>query len=779
MVDDLRYPALIVSPRVDDYKLQTARGGNLRAFTDPEVAREKLLKDCNVIKTRLDKAGQGTQSVGIASLKLREDAMAKSYRPREAFTQDTCPVVGDFEGSGELLVLVSPPLLEQLSRKVRSLGKNGSAHLTSIESFTLLDIDRRFPPSMRAAVNHDLEIHGQSLLKIRVPNFHLFSAIYQEELEQKLHGLEGIEDSPYLHQGDFMVYAVTVRAMSQAMEIASLQFVEQLTLMPTYAPSAMAAIDVANVCLAMDPSLDDLPIVAVVDTGINSNSPLEALVVARERFVPPPYCNPSHGTSVAALVAAQEGVVQNTLVPRCRLLDVIMVPNSDASFGLTETLYENSFFRRLETAVEKYSNVVKHWNLSLAAQTPDRHPTTFSDLGMGLDNLHKRYGVTFCCSPGNCRSLRPAWPPDPNVTLQEWVASPGDALCGITVGSCTPDDSPVDALAPSGAPSPFSPRGPVAYSVVKPDLVEVGGNVGRDGITRIGVDTIRGNGEYHTDIGTSFSTPRVCGTCAELTACLERSYTTACNSLLLSKALMLHHASVPSAPIFGTNIRLSDFYGYGKPTALENMIGDPFWRSTSLIYGQLCLDGQDIILDDFPYPDGLCSGQQFWGHVWVTMVSEPIVDPSFKVEYARSRVDVHFGVVRQVDGRGEKFVSQTSCVHTSGNNQITLNREEYKWSPVKQYHSDPILRCSGDRWRLRVHMTLRDKESDIVRAAPNKARDYPVDVVVVVTIEDPMRSVQVSNQMVQKWRARGNVLTQIEIANRLRAQFPSYNSGRF
>lgn len=771
MVDDLHFPALIVSPHIEDYRLQTGRGGNPRLFADVETAREKLLIDCEVIKSRLERAGQGTQSVGIASLKLREDAMAKSHRPREAFTQDTCPVIGDFEEPGELLVLVSSPTLDRLSRKLRSLGQRGSAHLTSIESFTLLDVEKRFPSSIRAAVNHDLETQGHSLLKVRVPNFHLFSPIYQQELEEKLLALEGVEDTPYLHQGGFLVYAVKIQDMSDAMKIASLQFIEQLSLMPTYASSGSAVIDVANVRLAIDHSLNDLPIVAVVDSGIDPNSPLEALVYARESFVPSPYYNPLHGTSVAALVAAQEGIVRSTLIPRCRLIDVTVVPNNDTSFGSTDTLYENILVRRLEAAVDRYSDVAKHWNLSLAAQTTSTRPTAFSDLGMALDNLHKRYGVTFYCSPGNCRSYRPEWPPDPNGSGQEWIASPGDALCGITVGSCTPDDSPGNALAPGGVPSPFSPRGPVAYSIVKPDLVEVGGNVGSDGFTRIGVNTIRGNGEYYADIGTSFSTPRVCGTSVELAACIERSNMAACNPLLLSKALLLHHAYVPSTFTGGTNIRLSDFYGYGKPTSLENMIGDPFWRSTSLIYGQLCPDGQEIFIDDFPYPDGLCSHQQFWGHAWITMVSEPVVDPSFKTEYARSSIEVHFGVVRQINGQSEKFVSQTSCVHTSGNSQLPLNKEEYKWSPVKQYRSNPILRCSGDRWRLRVHMTLRDKESDIVRAAPNKAREYPVNVVVTVTIEDPLRSVQVSNQMVQKWRARGNVFAQIEVANRLRTQF--------
>ena len=776
MFDNLRYSALIIAPHVEDYKLHNSGGGDVRIFGDVEVSRENLLKSCEVIKARLDEAGQGSQSIGIARLKLREDAMAKSHRPREAFTEETCQVIGDLGEAGELLVLVSPPKLDRLLQKVRSLGQRGSAHLTSIESFTLVGTERRFPHRIRSAVSYDIEHYGQAQLKIRVPSFHLFGPLYQEELEQKLLTLAGVEETPYLHQGDFAVYAVKVQDMSQVMAIASLQFIEQLELMPTYKTSGSAVINIANLRLAINRPLDDLPIVAIVDSGIDPNSPLEPLVYSRERFVPSSYCNPSHGTSVAALAAAQEGIVGDTFIPRCRLLDVTVIPNSDPSVGPTEKLYENVLVRRLEEAVQKYSDV-KHWNLSLATETRTR-PTTFSDLGMELDRLHKLYDVTFYCSPGNYNTLRTEWPPNPNISSQDWVASPGDALCGITVGSCTSDDSPDDAMAPGGAPSPFSPRGPVAYSVVKPDVVEVGGNLARDRFTQIGVNTISRNGEYCTDIGTSFSTPRVCGTSAELAACIVRSSFNQCNPLLLSKTLLLHHASVPSTLTLGANLRLSDFYGFGKPASLEDMIGDPFWRSTSLICGQLCPDGQDIVLEDFPYPDGLCNGGQYWGQVWVTMASEPVVDPSFKTEYARSSIDVHFGVVRQANSQGEKFVSQTKCVHTGNDSQVSLDRNEYRWSPVKQYRSKPLLGCSGDRWRLRVHMTLRDKESDTVRVNPNKAREYAVDVVVAVTIADPTRSVQVSNQMFHKWRARGNYLAQIEVANRLEARFAS-PSGRF
>jgi hypothetical protein len=164
-----RYPALIISARADDYQRRPSGGGNPRTFGDIEESQEKLLQSCDVIKTKLNTIGSRT--IGIARLKLRDDALAKSHRPVETFTNETCPVIGDLDETGELLVLVSPKTLDRLSKKVRSLGQTGLAHLTSIESFTLMERERRFPSRVRSAILDRLQHCGQARLKVRIPSF--------------------------------------------------------------------------------------------------------------------------------------------------------------------------------------------------------------------------------------------------------------------------------------------------------------------------------------------------------------------------------------------------------------------------------------------------------------------------------------------------------------------------------------------------------------------------------------------------------------------------------
>src|SRR5262249_501016 len=153
---------------------------------------------------------------------------------------------------------------------------------------------------------------------------------------------------------------------------------------------------------------------------------------------------------------------------------------------------------------------------------------------------------------------------------------------------------------------------------------------------------------------------------------------------------------------------------------------------------------------------------------WITMVSEPIVNPSFKVEYARSNVDVHFGVVRQKRGK-EECPSLVKRVHSGP--ETSLAKEGYNWSPIKQYRNQTRMHGSGDRWKLRVEMTLRDTESDEIKQRQRHWTDFPVDVVLAMTIVDPNQFVQVNNQISQKWRARGYVPVPIDIVPRLRTRF--------
>jgi serine protease AprX len=112
------------------------------------------------------------------------------------------------------------------------------------------------------------------------------------------------------------------------------------------------------------------------------------------------------------------------------------------------------------------------------------------------------------------------WPVPKEQELDDYVSAPGDAVCGITAGSCAPRDTPHNAVVPALAPAPYSARGPVAAGVHKPDVTIEEGNLLPNG-TQIGLPTMRPNGDIRTDsVGTSFATPVVASIGAELRSCL-------------------------------------------------------------------------------------------------------------------------------------------------------------------------------------------------------------------------------------------------------------------
>lgn len=770
MSDDLRYQALIVAAHENDRVRRPAGGGKPHEFTNPELAQKEVLQACENIKTRL----QENNTFALASLKLHAAALAKSHRPQEAFTQDTCPIIGDLDEPGEFLVLVSPPALDQLSKRIHSLGGKGAAHLTSVKSFDLLSVDRCFSLRAQEAVRYALDTHKHARLKLRLLNGQLFTMLDQENLEQRLHQF-GVEEMPYIQQGNFLIYAVTITNMDVAMELAKVPGVARLEPMPTYVPAGTHTLDIASLRVNVTTGIEYLPIIGIIDSGIDPNSPLAPLVYARKKYVLDAYYNPLHGTGVAALATAQDGIVGNTLTPRCRLLDVTLFPDRDRARGTDGEIPEDALLAGIRETVEEFHEEVKDWNLSFARK-PGIQPTEFSDIAAEFDEIQRVFGVQFFCSPGNCDfpHMR-RWPPDANTVREEYVAAPGDSLYAITVGSCAPPHAPADAWVPDGAPSPFSPRGPVAYGVLKPDLLDEGGNIRGTG-TKIGVHTIGLDGEPYRDVGTSFSTPRVCGMFAELATYIENSGIDSSKARLCAKALLLHHAQVPDQFSLPGNFRIADFYGFGRPASLEEMLGDPFWRSTSLLYAQLLPDGNDLVIDDFPYPEGLRVGERFLGHCWLTMVSQPLVKKDHKVEYARSNVELHFGTVSQRDNGKERWESPLQRVSREGYEEQRI-REQYKWSPTKQYRTPARIDCRGDRWRLRVEMMLRNEEARMAMEEPLMQEQLAVDVVIAITILDPDRVVQVSNQMVKQWVTRGYVPTQIAVAPRLRTRFAQSSSG--
>ena len=183
----------------------------------------------------------------------------------------------------------------------------------------------------------------------------------------------------------------------------------------------------------------DVPVVAVVDTGVSEQYPeLNSWITGRYSDVAPPYRNTDHGTFVAGLICWGRRLnpdLPNIEEDPCALFDVQVIPNDDAKLGPIDRLSENELLSSLRTVLQQQANQCKVWNLSLG--TDDLCSLhEFSNLAQELDNLQEEFQVSFVISAGNYKNLPLLDYPRTNEQIDRGrITVPADSVLGITVGS--------------------------------------------------------------------------------------------------------------------------------------------------------------------------------------------------------------------------------------------------------------------------------------------------------------------------------------------------------
>ena len=214
----------------------------------------------------------------------------------------------------------------------------------------------------------------------------------------------------------------------------------------------------------------------------------------------------------------------------------------------------------IEDVMQKHARATKVWNLSLGIESKIC-TGSMSDLGIFLDYIQDKYQVQIFVSSGNLNTLPlREWPPQSSVGERDRIISPADSVRAITVGSIALYDSD-DSIVKAMQPSPFSRRGPGANYIVKPDVVDFGGNLSKtlhiDGLGMKGMD-VRGN--IIEGNGTSYSTPRIVQKFASIYDEMTEK------DILLAKAMLIHSARMNSRDLLEQNQNNIKYYGFGMPS---------------------------------------------------------------------------------------------------------------------------------------------------------------------------------------------------------------------
>jgi hypothetical protein len=433
----------------------------------------------------------------------------------------------------------------------------------------------------------------------------------------------------------------------------------------------------------------EAPVVGVLDTGVDG--PAAAGVVGQAQYDIGSDRDPWHGTFVSGLVMSSRPINDDDArfpADSARIFDGQVLPAA----GISEAL----LFERVSEVVKAHPEV-RVWNCSFGAPVDD--PREYGTFAQDIDALSDELGVLFVQAAGNYESLR-AWPPTVPSALRDHLASPAEAVRSVTVGARAHLGGFVDV----GMPSSYSRRGPNFALHVKPDLSHWAGDVTAGRVLGgAGVKSILPSGSFAESIGTSFSTPIVSATAANVWDLLELGGSTQTRPELV-KGLLAHaallHDRTPVEPQFRS------YFGWGTPPSSSDVLGADAGTFTT-VHEVILTPGSDWYKQPFPVPPELITSQgKFHGEVLLTLSYAPPVNPAFGSEAVRTDVSGAFGYFAAGSDNRPRFHSITPQ-EVVGSYWEADQIADGKWSPLKTYRKSYPQGTGRGTWALRLSLTER------------------------------------------------------------------------
>jgi hypothetical protein len=752
MNENRRLPIQVVIPRETDYTANPKGGSKnyLEPF-NPEI-QNAISTQCRELQSSLQNSFQQYPSVPcIGKVVMKEKAIAKSHKPTALFKPNTCPIVGA-EKLDEILIKVTPQGLKHLINTVNLASsedvKINITKIKEIKEYSLKDkIDIQ-----------DFESLNDFIQPIKV---RLFSFDDATDNEYYTHGFEelikqlGIQAIKLNYGKNLCIYKLYCENKEILKKVIIYPGVHKISFFPQYTYE-FPHIEQAKIRLKDLPMPirgEEYPIIGIIDSGIiPGHKYLEPWIYKREVFVPEGYRNYEHGTFVAGIVEYGNIINSNKLNQQhYRILDVVVSPNNDVRKGPIDSLSEDRLITILHDVIGRYHNEVKVWNMSLGTDIICRD--TISDLAIALDEIQDLYNVDIILSAGNYITppLR-KWPPVDDLKDKDRVTSPADSVRAITVGSIA--SVGIAGYVDKDMPSPFTRKGPGANYLIKPDVVQYGGNCMSDLCYEgTGVVSFDVNGDIVEGIGTSYSAPAITAIYAGL-----RNGITEERSREFSKAFLIHSSSVPENAKKDTK-DYNKYYGYGIPRQNIEDILTCTHSDVTLVFSGKLFDGSFIEFNDFPYPKSLYRDGKCFGDIKMTLAYTPKIDASFGQEYCRANIDAHFGTYDYIDEEGhvKGFGSKVPLEKKWDKKYEKAQVENgFKWNPIKSYSHSIKNGIDQKPWRLMV--------DSVARLGDNYEGQ---EFVLFITISDPNKN-DIYSEVIQTLRERGYYHYDVKVHNKIR-----------
>ena len=741
-------PIKLIMPKQGAERRVLGGGGAKTPFRNVDTEyRQRLVNQVSAIEQAV-LSQMNIAKAAPVRVKVISEATAKSHRPDTLFSEQSCPIIGS-GGVGELFIKATAHGLSKLKQTIKANeSDNIVKELSCIESIEVVTPMLRRRGQSAEDVLRKSPRRGTGFVT-RVKLFSLGADEDQSSLVNdflsscRALGIT-IDSKGYAKQS--WTFAAECRSVAEVEALSKLISVRSVTQMPlirtvrpnTAKPLAFPSLPARSV------TDTDIPVVVVVDSGVSDRiQALESWVIGRDRQVSPAYVNTDHGTFVAGLICwghALNPTVEGLDAGPCGVFDLQVIPNDDPSRGETTPLMESELLFSLETALEEHANKYKVWNLSLGTDAVCSLDE-FSELAVELDNLQEKYQVSFVISAGNY--VTPPLLDYPRTVTQIGtgrITSPADSVLGITVGAVSHVDFKSNGPK-QNHPSAFSRHGAGPNHIIKPDVVHYGGSCSTDGAHIHGIRSITDAGVTE-DLGTSFSTPLVSRTLAQI-----YHQITPTPSPVLARALLTHHARDPRS-----GLRVPDgeenYLGFGLPATVPYCL-ECTPHTATLVFEDTLRPGYFLEWDDFPYPPSLKRDGRYFGEVCMTLAFAPARGERWGAEYCETHIDAHLGVFYEKTARDTGEIKQVfkGLVPVEHRNPGQLY-EAYqveklrKWAPVRTYHG--VMGDKGERglrWRLKLQLLTRHGVED------DEQLFKPQRFSLIITISDPKGKAPVYDEM--------------------------------
>lgn len=695
----------------------------------------------------------------IFKTKIIDDATAKTHR-REVSnlfrTGADNNVLGLVEEDEIIIKLDDSRETEQIIGRLRNTQRYAHA-LSCIDSI------EEFKPLI--AKSESQEPIDYKVKLINFQNYEQNTAI-RNYFERSMAQL-GIEVKKTNYSEEHIVYNIQSVSLDTLQKIntnEAFEAVFSIEPMPKYTVTLDMEEDEVTINIATPKEGKKYATVGILDNGIADIPHLKPWLT-NERYTayPEPYMKKNHGTFVSGVAVYGDHLEDQEWVGTegVKILDACVYPDTDK-----EGIEEDELIRNIQEAIQTHHEDVKIWNLSISITSPVDE-FSFSDFAIALDALQDKYDVLICKSAGNCRNFATGRP-------KGKIHHGADSVRSLVVGSIAHKKGTQD-FAEVDNPSPFTRIGRGPSYIIKPEIVHYGGNAGVDTRGRMmttGVKSFGLDGRINQSVGTSYSTPRVAALAAGLYQEMEEEF-----DPLLLKALMVHSASY-SENLQVPNAERVNQVGFGKPKSVREILYNSPNEVTLILRDEIS-KGEYIDIMDFPMPDCLIDGDYYSGQVVVTLVYNPILEPSQRAEYCQSNIDVKMGtyddkkdrdttkrnILNPIGRDGSKNILLESCY---SKRKMQKNDDDFalkerllikygdKYYPVKKFavnlsemtESNKLKSLSKDRkWYLYLKGLFRDHiETKSQMEGTNPSQEFCL----IVTIKDPTGTKPVYDQANQK-----------------------------